>query len=62
MNLPVETFSITNKMIQRYGVQINSYDEENIMKFRFEKTSSYINLMRSQIKEGQELKKKFMLR
>lgn len=62
MNLPVNAFTVSNKMIKRYGFEMNSYEEQNIMKFRYEKTLNYVNLMKNQIKEGRELKKKFMLR
>jgi len=52
----------TNKVIRYYGVELNSYEEKNILKFRFDKTLEYVKLMQTQIKEGRELKKKFMLR
>ena len=32
------------------------------MKFRFEKTLFYLDVMKKQIREGQELKKKIILR
>lgn len=32
------------------------------MKFRYDKTMKYLSLLEEQVKEGQELKRKFMMR
>jgi hypothetical protein len=59
---PLEVFTTTNKVIDHYGRALNDYPQEKLMKFRYDKTLGYLSLMRSQIVEGKELKKKFMLR
>ena len=53
---------MTNKVIEHYGLLLNSYDNEAIQKFRLDKTLEYLDLMHTQIDEGIELKKKFMMR
>jgi hypothetical protein len=58
----LEEFTVTNKVIDHYGILLNSYSKESIMKFRLDKTMQYLSLMEEQIAEGKELKKKFMLR
>jgi hypothetical protein len=62
LNIPVESLKLTNKMSEHYGILLNSYGEEQLMKFRYEKTLEYLQVMRSQVEEGRQLKKKFMLR
>ena len=52
MEIPFESLASTNKIIEHYGVQLNSYPQENIMKFRYEKSVQYLNIMREQIREG----------
>jgi hypothetical protein len=41
---------------------LNSYSKQNILKFRYDKTLEYLQVMREQAKAGEELRKKFLLR
>ena len=45
LNLPLDSFTITNKIIDHYGILLNSYPMENISKFRFDKTLEYLNIL-----------------
>ena len=45
----MEELTTTNKIIEHYGILHNSYKSENILKFRFDKTLEYLNLMKDQI-------------
>ena len=51
-NIGLDYFRLTNKIIDIYGRQMYNYDDETIMRFRFEKTLFYLNLMKRQIEEG----------
>ena len=50
--MPLETFKVTNTVIDHYGILRSGYPEANIAKFRYDKTIEYLNLMKSQINVG----------
>ena len=52
MHVPLEELALTNKIISYYGVGFNSYDENSLMRFRYDKSLEYLRLMQSQIREG----------
>ena len=58
----MDDFVITNKIVDHYGILLNSYSKDNILKFRFDKILQYLSLMEEHKEEGNQLKKKFMLR
>jgi hypothetical protein len=49
LSQPLESFLITNKIIDYYGRVLNEYPEETILQFRYEKTLSYLSLMKEKV-------------
>lgn len=48
-NEPLQSFKTTNKVIDHYGKKLSDYPKHLILKFRYDKTMQYLDLMRSQI-------------
>lgn len=58
---PLSVFTTTNRVIAHYG-GLNSYDPSNLMRFRFDKTNSYLEMLRAGAREGEVLKEKLLVR
>jgi hypothetical protein len=55
LNIKTQYFHTTNAVIEKYGKEIN---KQVIMKFRYDKTMEYLELMDKKYKEGEEEIKK----